>query len=169
MKIGDIVVVSGNSIISKIIKKVVGSKWTHVAIYVGGGYFLEIDWSKKASLVKDPYTFGEWDHVIMTTKKPLSKQQQMKIISTACAFNRQGNRYDWPLLLALCLKAKFPNTKALNWLNGKNTYICTELVNKVMRESSVELFPGHDEIIFPDDFLKSPVLKVVRFVEGKTA
>ncbi|MEK1828909.1 hypothetical protein AAAC51_07115 [Priestia megaterium] len=47
MKIGDIVVVSGNSIISKIIKRVVGSNWTHVAIYVGGGYFLEIDWSKK--------------------------------------------------------------------------------------------------------------------------
>lgn len=161
MKIGDIFVVSGNSIISKAIQKTVGSKWTHVALYVGGGYVLEIDWNTKATLVKDPYTFGEFEHVVLRSKKPLTANQQVNITSNACAFNKTGNRYDWLMLINLFLKTKFPNTKLLKHLNGKNTYVCTELVDEVFRRVGIELFPEKDGVIYPHDFIACDKLQIV--------
>lgn len=169
MKIGDIVVVSGNSSISKLIQKTVDSKWTHVSLYVGGGYFLEIDWNTKASLVKDPYTFGELDYVVLRSKERLTRNQQLSITSVACRYNKTGNKYDWLLLLALYLKTKWSRWKFLKRLNEKNSYVCTELVSKVMEEVGVDLFPGHDGIIYPHDFLTCDKLQPVLFAKNKVS
>lgn len=72
MQIGEIIVVSGEHFISRIIRKVVGSKWTHVALYIGGGYVLQIDWNTKASIIPTPYFILDEDFAVVRCKNPLT-------------------------------------------------------------------------------------------------
>ncbi|MEC3460246.1 hypothetical protein P9131_30270, partial [Bacillus thuringiensis] len=63
MVVGDIIVASGMSFISKIIQKVSCSKWNHVALYVGGGYIIEIDWNTKSTIVREKYSTSDLECV----------------------------------------------------------------------------------------------------------
>jgi uncharacterized protein YycO len=159
MRVGDVIVVSGTSFISKMIQKVVGSKWTHVALYVGGGYILEIDWNTKASVLKNNYPISKYEYVVLRNKTALTKDQRDSIISSAVAHHQKGTKYDWFLLASLYLKKRFPNNKLFSKLNGKNTFVCTELVDEVLRGVGVDLFPNHDGDIYPHDYISCDQLR----------
>lgn len=161
MRVGDIIVVSGQSFISKTIQKTVGSKWTHAALYVGGGYVLEIDWNTKASVVKNPYPTSGLEYVVLRNKKTLTKEQRDQIISSAIKYHNTGNRYDWFLLAGLYLKKKFPTSKLISKLNSKNTFICTELIDQVMREAGIDLFPNQEGDIYPHEYVECEQLRVM--------
>lgn len=160
MRIGDIIVVSGESFISRLIQRVVGSKWTHVALYVGGGYVLQIDWNSKASIVLNPYANHDYDFALVRTRVPITEKQQKQIVHSATSYDKTGNKYDFLLLIGLFLKAKFPKWKALHF-NGKNTFICTELVYEVLKEAGIDLFPKSNGVIYPHDFMKNDLLQVL--------
>lgn len=160
MRIGDIILVSGKSFISKMIQKVTGSKWTHVAIYIGKGNILEADWYKRASIVPNMYTEG-WDHIVLRTKTPLTKTHQRRLLYAAQRYNHTRNKYDWGMILALLIRCKFPNSRLVRMLNNRNNYICTELVDAVYREIGIDLFPTKGDDIFPYEFMELDKLRVV--------
>ncbi|MES9681751.1 hypothetical protein ABWK22_02300 [Gottfriedia acidiceleris] len=162
MRVGDIIVVSGKSWISKMIQKVVGSKWTHVALYVGGGYVLEIDWNTKASVTKDIYPISGLDYIVLRNKTELTKEQRDSIISSAIKYHQKGTKYDWLLLIGLFFKATFPKCKRMSSLNSKNTFVCTELVDKVLTEVGIDLFPNQGGDIFPHDYLSCEQLRPLK-------
>lgn len=159
MRVGDIIVVSGKSFISKAIQKVVGSKWTHVALYVGGGYILEIDWNTKASVMKNKYPISGLDYVVLRNKAKLTKEQRDSIISSAVKHHQTGTKYDWLRLTSLFLKRIFPNSKLVSKLNGKKTFVCTELVDEVLKGVGVDLFPNQGGDIYPHDYLSCDQLR----------
>ncbi|KAA0751572.1 hypothetical protein DN401_23400 [Bacillus sp. BF2-3] len=153
MIVGDIIVVSGKSLISKMIQKVAGSKWTHVALYIGGGYIIEIDWNTKSSIVRETYSISNLEYMVLRNKNALTKEQQEIIISTAVSYQRKGFQYDWLRLISLYLKSKFPNSKLINKLDRRNKFICTELVDEILKEAGIDLFPNQGGDIFPHDYL----------------
>jgi len=159
MQVGDIILVSGQSIVSKLIRKIVGSKWTHAAIYVGNGTIIEIDWNSKTELVKNYYPESDFEYVILRAKRPLEFWQRKKIIQTAIKFDRSGSRYDWFVLFGLLLKRKYPRIPYN--LNSENDYICTELIDKIYQEAGIRLFPKNNGSIYPHEFMNNPYLEVV--------
>lgn len=161
MEVGDIILVSGQSFISKLVQKITRSKWSHVALYIGGGYVLEINWNIKAHIVPNLYPKEGEECLVLRNKIPLTKEQQDMIISRGCAYNQTGNRYDFLLLAGLFLKTLFPNWKVLSKLNDKNSFVCTELTDQVLKEAGIDLFPGVEGDIYPLDFLHCEQLEVV--------
>ncbi|ARO21344.1 hypothetical protein B2J90_28395 (plasmid) [Bacillus tropicus] len=167
MIVGDIIVVSGKSFISKVIQKVAGSKWTHVALYVGGGYIIEIDWNTKSTIVREKYSTSDLDCVVLRNKDELTKEQRDAIISSAVTYQRKGFRYDWLRLISLYLKSKFPNSKLIDKFDNKNKFVCTELVDEILKEAGIDLFPNQGGDIFPHEYLTCeqlmPLKKVKRY------
>lgn len=160
LETGDVIVVSGNSWISNQIKNVVGTPWTHVALYVGAGRVLEIDWNTRATLAPEEYVAGELDCVVMRSKKPLTEVQRRQLFQLALAYQDQGSKYDWHLLLSMFLEKKFPKIK---WpFDSQNDYICTELTDDILSAIGLQLFPGHEGNIYPHDFIDSPALAQVQ-------
>lgn len=166
MRIGDVIVVSGSSFISKTIKSIVGSKWTHAAVYVGNGNILEIDWNSRARIVKNHYFNGELEYVVMRSKEPITKEQRHKLIAAAVAHDNTGNRYDFPLLVSIYMKKRFPNVKLFSSWNMKNHFICSELIENVMKAAGIDWFPNTEGDICPHDYIESPHLKEVPAIDG---
>lgn len=158
---GDVIVVSGDRFISKMIQRVVETPWTHVALYIGNGRVLEIDWNTRASLAPEEYLSGDLDCVVMRSKKPLTQVQRRQLFQLALAYQDQGSKYDWHLLLSMYLEKQFPQIK---WpFNSKNNFICTELTQHILEAIGLDLFPNHTGNVYPHDFLSSDALmEIVR-------
>lgn len=166
MQIGDIILVSGNSFISKIIQKVTGSKWTHAALYVGGGNILEIDWNTRAAVIKKDYRELEYDYVVLRRNEKLTISQIRKLAISSLAHDKAGNRYDFFLLFSMLLKCLFPKGKLFRKFNKRNAYICTELIDTVKRDAGIVLFPNRKGDILPHEFLECEDLQLVESREN---
>lgn len=161
MQIGDIILVGGSDFGSKVIKRITGTIWSHVALCLGQGLILEINWNTKTHIVHNEYRNLGYDYVVLRSNVPLSKLQKQEIACSALKFNNTGNKYDWLLILGLFLKTKFPNSKLLRLFNRKKFYICTELVDQVLQEAGIQLFPDREGDIYPHEFLSCKQLYVI--------
>ncbi|UOE57997.1 hypothetical protein [Cytobacillus oceanisediminis] len=164
MRVGDILVISGNTFASKLIKNTLKTKWTHAAIYIGGDQIIEIDWNTKAAVVRNYYPESGMEYVVMRPKQKLERWHKKRVVSAALAFDETGNRYDWPILFSMLLKAKFPSLKIS--FNRKNHYICTELIDNILKEAGIDLFPGRNGDIFPHELLQTEMLEKIEYPQS---
>ena len=159
MNVGDVILVSGNTpVISKTIEFVTGSKWTHAALYVGGGNIIEIDWNTKAQITVNPYPSLGVEYQILRPSTPLTKEQRDKVIVLAGEMHDTGTKYDWLKLIGLIASVKFPRITFLHKLNKKKEMICTEMIDEIYKAIGIELFPGRSRGIFPHELLYSDKL-----------
>ena len=128
MKPGDLVFVTGSSFISKIIKAITKSLYTHVAIVVSDNIILEADAFKTVTISELNYD----KYVIVSTGLNLTEKD---VLHTAIKFI--GKKYDYLQILKILLN-KFLKI-ALPFLNIKSRYTCVELAVSILQENGISI------------------------------
>ncbi len=155
-QVGDILMVRGDSfLVSPVIKHVLGSEYSHVAIAVGKNHICEIDAFKKMRIVPNPYT----NYDVLRLKEPLSKIERSQMQRFLLNKLDTVLGYDWLRIIEILVR------KYLKWeveLNAKNRFICSEIVGAAYAEVGIDLLPDHQpEDITPFDLLLSDKLEFV--------
>ncbi len=109
---GDVVLISGNSRLSDIIKLVTRSIWSHCALYVGNGNIIEADnlrydngnvvHMKKAEVIVSP--LEKYRLYNMRVKRPVQLTSEDREIVIAEAYAHKGKGYDQKNLINFLLK-----------------------------------------------------------------
>lgn len=96
--VGDVIFVEGTGIVSKIIQKVTGGKWSHVAIFITDTLILEAEWNTKCRIIDIRETgYLSKNHEIIHI--PL-KPKQLELLNVAI-YPFLGARYDYWLIIKL--------------------------------------------------------------------
>ena len=123
-KPGDLLFVRGTSLISKAIMFFLGSKFSHVAIFIEPGLIIESDWLGVVVSKSEKYAGKEWYCEVVSEN--FSGGQRLSMVSWLKS--KIGDEYDYPLFAGsffgrIINRAR--NKKGL-WDNSKK-WICSEL------------------------------------------
>ena len=149
---GDIVLVAGKGWLSKQIMFLTNSKWSHAALYVGGG----------RQAVLEAVDDGVEENAFVTTSKghtriairrlPGLTVEQAEAIKTA-AYTKLNKPYDWMQLVTIGVYELVRKHLGIRWSglvkNSKRAMICSELVAVAYRAAGVE-FSKEDKMVTPD-------------------
>lgn len=146
---GDLIVMKGNSIFSKLTRFVTRSTYTHVCLSVGWGVVLDVDGFRKAAIRELSESNG---FIVMRSRVPLNsyQQQRIRIIAEELVLETKG--YDWVEALGLLMRrlgASFP------FVGSPKRHLCTELCLEALCRVGVEIEALSLE---PDDLLVNPKL-----------
>lgn len=149
---GDLLLIRGNTWIDKVVKRITGSSYTHVAGVVGPDEAVEILPFRRTGYQKlETYT----GRVDAFTCNNLTDDQRRKIIEHIV--NKVGTKYDYKLVIWEASRY------LLNWTwpykAGDNS-LCSTLWADAYRKVGVDLRP---DIIYPSpgDLGKSPIIQKV--------
>jgi hypothetical protein len=118
MKTGDVVFVSGSTIVSRLIKYFDSGRFSHVALCVSSSHVFEAQYLTKTDIV--PFHFTDYEIVKMN----LTEKQKNDLICYIEKF--RGRNYDYVRFLGHMLKLIFKlDLKGI--LNLKNNLICSEI------------------------------------------
>lgn len=156
LQTGDILLHRGQRWISKIIRWITGSPYTHVAIVYDSNRVLEIDINKELSFYPiDPRLRYE----VYRHREGLSKKKKKMMREKMMERKNEIHGYDWLKLFSLGLSKVL---KKPFFLDMHNYVICSEIVDIIYRDIGLNLVPsamiGH---ISPDDIARSPYLKEI--------
>jgi len=150
-----IVVCYGEGLISKLARNVGGLTWSHAALY-HNDYIIE---SSAHGVVKrswDDFEREITEYQILTLKDGLSHMQECAVVSYA--HGNIGKPYNYLGLFKIAwrvLKEKLVGIFALP------SYICSGLVYDCFKYIGIDLVPGADELVLPDDIADSDLLKQI--------
>jgi uncharacterized protein YycO len=143
--IGNAIVTSGKSIISKIIKKWTHSYWSHCMVMIGEDTFVEATWPRvrigRISELKDT------EYRIMVHVVPLSKIEATNL--TAFLLDQVGKKYDWRGLISFIIGSNVQN---------KSWFFCSELVKEACEKANRPLLRRKSSWTTPDDVWSSLML-----------
>lgn len=153
---GDVFVVHGKHLISRIIRIVTDSYWNHATMYVGNGKYIEANNKGVEIKTLEEYkdkTFEIYRHI------KISKQQQQKIIEHAQS--EIGKGYDVLQLIQLFLYVLFGIRGNARQIGTKNKYVCSELVAESYASVGLPIYKGyHATQISPGDFPQSEYFRL---------
>ena len=162
----DIVLVSGKGIISGIIKWCTNSKWSHVALYVGGEGRAVIE-AMENGVCKDPVgsmNKGHTDYCILRYAN-LTAEQKRLILAKAETLIYEA--YDKGQLGTLGIYSLFRKI-GLKWAafvsNSRTKMICSEVV-AVAYSTAMIIFNKNTKMVTPESLYKEDYLMHVS--EGK--
>ncbi len=149
MRAGDILLVRGNGLASKLIKAITHSEYSHVALAISDTDIIEIDVFKKVSIHPNSYLDYDLVHVYN-----LTDTQRDSVIAYALA--QLDLQYDYIQLMGLLIEILF---HARSYLNSKNRLICSELIDLAFLSQGVDLVPWKDPgNVTPEDIAESPIV-----------
>jgi hypothetical protein len=155
METGDIIFFKGKSFISKIIQKLTGSPYTHVAIAISSDTILEADRFIKVRLrsIRD-------HEVYCIMRYPgLTKYQQSTIFAGGTSFI--GAKYDYIHVLTWFVKLVL-NKGGYGFIDNANRVYCSELIDRLYLLAGIDLVPDRaDGDVLPSHLLDSPLLTQV--------
>lgn len=162
-EVGDILMVRGDTfIVSPVIKEILHSEFSHVAIAVGKNHICEIDAFKRMRIVSNPYT--DYDLYRMNTGLTAAEKLKMQTFLQEKCKTIKG--YDWLRIIEIVLR------RFLKWevsLNAKNRYICSEVIDAAYAAIGINLVPQlEDEDVTPVDILKSPYIVQIKNTLAKS-
>lgn len=146
---GDLIIMKGNSIFSKLTRFVSRSAYTHVCLSIGWGVVLDVDGFRKAAIRELSESNG---FIVLRSRTPLTRhqQEQVRIVAEQLVLETKG--YDWIeafKLFFLRIGAAIP------FIGSPKRYLCTELCVEALHRVGVELVPLSLE---PDDLMLLPEL-----------
>lgn len=157
MRVGDVVLYhGGNNWISRVIKRVTRSEYSHVGVYVGDGFVAE------AQLNGFVYThkFDPKDYEGVNVYRLKKDKRFKKSVFREVVNNYIGRRYGFLDLIRIFI---FTYT-GLKTSRRSKGMICSEAVAQVYRDLGVDLFPGRNlDFVTPACFGRLKSLKRVRF------
>jgi len=151
IKPGDIMLCSGNGVISDVIRAYTHSKYSHVGIFVN----LENRWCVYESrepngvrLVQADF-YSTYDGEVWAARVKGYDDVAMRNTLLSMMFGRLGAAYDLREIHKLIWRHVVNDT-------DKNKFICSVLVYEAFRDLGIPL-ADHD-LVSPDDIAKSPLL-----------
>jgi uncharacterized protein YycO len=152
LKVGDILLTSSTTCISRLIKWWTISRWSHVGIYVGNNFVIEATWPRvrKVTLM----TFLEscdrvtvLRHSKWTTLTEDQVQQFLGFLES-----KIGKPYDWRGLVSfICRKS----------IQNKSGYFCSELVSEAFSLVGIPIERKKPAWTSPEDIHSSLILDIV--------
>lgn len=143
---GDVLLYSGKTLFSRIIKIKTWSDFSHVEVYVGEGESV----ASRNGIGVGLYPIRTDDlRAILRPRVPFDVASAMKWFATV-----DGQKYDWTGLLAFTWA---------KWQGHENTkQFCSEFATRFLRCGGCDPFNNYDaDGIAPGEFLKSPVLAIL--------
>jgi hypothetical protein len=182
LKVGDVVLVEGNTKFSTAIKYLTQSTWSHAMLYIGNDKFIEADVSK--GIIRSD--IAELEDYVTRICRPVGLNPTELDAVCYHAVSKLGGTYDlrnvFDLVRYLVPVLPFPvrhRHKLLAFGSGDPTKaVCSTLVSEcfesigypVLPEKgrSMKLFKKHYTLITPRDFDLSPYFDVVKpsVIEG---
>lgn len=135
MKAGNIIFVRGDSIISKVIRRVDKGEFSHVAVALSDSHIIEAEWSTKSIIT--PFVHQDYEIVDLN----LTKEQEDRLIRKAVDLT--GFSYDYPQLLGYIFKEVS--------LGSPKKYICSEIAYELLKEVDIDV---GDRNITPNQLYK---------------
>lgn len=148
----NIVFYKGETIISKLIKKLTKGKYSHCALVLMDSYHVvQLDWKTPTSIQHLNYERNMYDVYELTFE--LTVDEQIGI--SQYILDRLSTTYDFKFICSRFFNLFF-NTKTYN---SKDKYNCDELIIDAFRSVGINLLNG-DEKISPEILSKSKLLKI---------
>ena len=151
LKPGDVFLVHGTHVMSRIIRVVTDSHWNHATMYVGNGNFIEANnYGVKARSVD---AYKEKDIEVYRHKKIMGWQRKRIV---AHALSKIGRGYDFFQILQLFFYYLFGFRGNAREIGRGNKYICSELVAESYIKSGLQVYKKYNASqISPGDFPQS--------------
>jgi len=144
----DIILVHGDSLISKIIQTVNKSHWNHAIMYLGYNKFIESDWN---GVVEGNLEKLVTRDIEVLRHKNLPIDEALYITELTKQF--KGKDYDFYGLIELGLIWMFGNRGSPRDIGSKNKFICSELCALPYQSMGYNIIDGVDyDAIAPSDF-----------------
>lgn len=153
LETGDIILVKGNTpIISRLIRWVTNSEYTHVGMIVADDLILEIDINKDLAI--RPIKHTSYD--VYRYTKGLSSEQRTKMIKYAIRRSKLNKGYGWKHIISFALQKFFKTSKTYR---DVNKVICSEIVDNIYNAVNIDLVPNCDDgDVTPGQLSASPYL-----------
>ena len=135
IKAGDVIFIRGKGIISWLIKWIDKGEFSHVVMAMSDDTCINAEYGTRIAVV--PFDYEDYEVIDLN----LTKEQQELL--SRIASNHIGKRYDYGQILYILLK-RFFKFKGGNRFNSPNNYICSELVNDLLK--SIEKIPDGIEL-----------------------
>jgi len=152
LEVGDILFVRGNSWpISPLVKMLLKSEYSHMAIVTGPGEIAEIDFMKKLSIHPNKHK----NYTVYRYKDGLTEDQKIGIKKFIEERILISKGYDWLRIIEILIRL------LTNWegvMDSANREICFEVIDLAYKSIGIDLTPIGDH---PEDILKSPLLVAV--------
>lgn len=153
MKAGDIIFIDGGTLKSWLIKKLLKSQFSHVALAVSETDIIEIDFLKKVQQKPNPYK-----NYCIGRVKGVNTEQLKEVVKFA--ESKIGVSYDYLQILGLFLETVF---NIRNYINQRNRLICSELIYLAYYSQGIDLMPNKSiEDITPEDLYESPLIEITQ-------
>ena len=143
LKLGDVLAYKGSNPISKIVKKLTNSNYSHLIIYISDGIAIEADWNGIQYCNINKYK----NYLDIYTCDSLTDIQRKLICDYA--ISKVGEKYDYGLLIFMFLRQIF---KFRFRIRDRNSDVCSELVNDSYSEANgmrlvKKRYPSPQEVI----------------------
>jgi hypothetical protein len=154
-QVGDILFVRGDSWFSPIIKWVLRSEFSHVAVAIGPNQICEIDIFKRMRIIDNPYK----DYEVYRYRGGLTKQQKQQLVDYLKEKCKTTMGYDYPRILSILFQILF------KWhivIDDKNRFICSEIIDAAYQHIGIDLIQARDTgDVTPPDLLNAHLEKAV--------
>ena len=148
---GDVFVVHGRHLISRMIRIVTDSHWNHATMYSGKGKYIQAD--NHGVETKSIEDYGGKD-IEIYRHKSITNQQGKKIVHAA--MQKIGKKYDFYHLVQLFWYFLFGIRGNARRIGSKNKYICSELVADAYVQAGLKVYKNYNPTqISPADFPES--------------
>lgn len=156
LKPGDVFLVHGTHLISRIIRIVTDSHWNHATIYIGNGKFIEAN--ERGVTTRDIAVYKQKDIEIYRHVKATDHHRKLMV---SHAMQKTGKQYDFFQLLQLFFYVLFGIRGNAREIGSKNRYICSELVAEAYQATGLKVYKTYNPTqISPNDFTESDQFKL---------
>jgi hypothetical protein len=155
IKQGDILFVSGNGIIKKLIQWITRSKFYHCAIFIDQNTLVEAQGGEKTSIVPLSKYLNSKDKLYIYRDISLSDFERYKIANYA--LNHLGMDYDYIAILAEI--ARYELGLSLKYYDEGNKRICSSFVSDCYLSIGKKL--TEEKVPSPQDLVSGKVLKFI--------
>lgn len=153
---GDVFVVHGRHLLSRIIRIVLDSHWNHATLYLGKGEFIEADHT--GVHIKSINTYATKETEIYRHTRATKKQRDELV---AYARTKVGKRYDHFQIIQLFFYLIFGIRGNARSIGSKNQYICSEVVAEAYAAVGLRCYKHYSPTqISPADFTHSDQFKL---------
>jgi hypothetical protein len=161
IKQGDILFVSGNGIIKKLIQWITRSKFYHCAIFIDQNTLVEAQGGEKTSIVPLSKYLNSKDKLYIYRDISLSDFERYKIANYA--LNHLGMDYDYIAILAEI--ARYELGLSLKYYDEGNKRICSSFVSDCYLSIGKKL--TEEKVPSPQDLVSGKVLKFIGKLDNK--
>jgi hypothetical protein len=145
-----VILVKGTSLISRAIKKVTNSEYSHCGL-VFGNMTIEADYGGVQS--RDLRTYP-WPYDVYTVS---GMTEQKSALVYYWAEKQIGKPYDYGKVIGLCFELLFHYSRIRSLLDSKNAFCCSEFICDALAVAGIKLVPG-EEVSTPASISLDPSL-----------